>query len=103
MFLFNHGQMEKAGSWKLDSTYFVIVQVEERFSLNGYHRKNVGLNHLAFHAESRADVDSMLLKLRQRGVEILYSSMHPNADGDVYALYFEDPDRIKVEFVASIL
>ena len=66
-----------------------------------YHRGRVGLNHIAFHANSRQDVDEMTKKLENRGVKILYSERHPFAGGkDHYAVYFEDPDRIKVEFVA---
>jgi catechol 2,3-dioxygenase-like lactoylglutathione lyase family enzyme len=59
------------------------------------------LNHLAFHASSRDDVDRMSERLRERGVTILYPEQHPHAGGpDYYAVFFEDPDRIKVEFVA---
>lgn len=90
-------------SWKLDDTYFVIVEVEEKYKSAPYHRKNVGLNHLAFHAENAADVDRMTEALKEKGVTILYADKHPHAGGkDACAVYFEDPDRIKVEFVAKI-
>ena len=66
-----------------------------------YHRCGVGLNHLAFHAESRDEVDEMTEKLNHRGIKILYEDRRPFAGGeDYYAVFFEDPDRIKVEFVA---
>jgi catechol 2,3-dioxygenase-like lactoylglutathione lyase family enzyme len=67
-------------SWKLDATYFVIVQVENRFKDNTYHRKNIGLNHLAFHAENADDVASMAATLKGRGTTILYSD-HPIQEG----------------------
>jgi catechol 2,3-dioxygenase-like lactoylglutathione lyase family enzyme len=61
----------------------------------------VGLNHLAFHAASRQQVDEIARKLRGRGVTILYADKHSFAGGkDHYAVYFEDPDRMKVELVA---
>ncbi len=41
----------------------------------------------------------MTLKLKQRGANILYSDKHPLAGGS-YGVFFEDPDRIKVELVA---
>lgn len=92
---------EKGQSWKLGQTYMVFVQAEERFLDIPYHRCRVGLNHLAFHAESRAQVDEMTEMLRGRGVPILYEDRHPFAGGnDHYAVYFEDLDRIKVELVA---
>ena len=88
-------------SWKLEETYIVFVQAKERFMDAPYHRCRVGLNHLAFHADSSQQVDDMTKKLVQKGVKILYTDKHPFAGGEKhYAVYFEDPDRIKVELVA---
>lgn len=88
-------------SWKLGDTYIVFVQTEDRFLDTPYHRCRVGLNHLAFHASSRQHVDEMTNKLREKGINILYPKKHPFAGGDKhYAVYFEDPDRIKVELVS---
>lgn len=92
---------ESGQSWKVGDTYIVFVQAEERFLDFPYHRCRVGLNHLAFHADSRKHVDDMTEKLKNKGVPILYTNQHPFAGGDEhYAVYFEDPDRIKVELVA---
>lgn len=92
---------EQGKSWKLGETYLVFVQVEEKFLDIPYHRCRVGLNHLAFHAESRQQVDEMTKRLESRGVNILYKNQHPHAGGEEhYAVYFEDPDRMKVELVA---
>lgn len=92
---------ESGQSWKLDKTYIVFVQAEDRFLDIPYHRSRVGLNHLAFHASSRREVDDMTKKLKEMGITILYEKDHPFAGGnDHYAIYFEDPDRIKVELVA---
>lgn len=88
-------------SWKIENTYIVFVQAEERFLDVPYHRSRVGLNHLAFHASSREHVDSLTEKLKSRGVNMLYKDKHPFAGGEnYYAAFFEDPDRIKVELVA---
>jgi catechol 2,3-dioxygenase-like lactoylglutathione lyase family enzyme len=96
-------EWEKGQSWKLDGTYIVFVQAEERFQDIPYHRCRVGLNHLAFHAISRGHVDEVMNKLRSRGVKILYPDKHPFAGGkDYYAVFFEDPDRIKVELVSPV-
>jgi catechol 2,3-dioxygenase-like lactoylglutathione lyase family enzyme len=46
-------------------------------------------------------VDEMTRKLENRGVQILYKNKHPFTGGqNQYAVYFEVPDRIKVELVA---
>ncbi|MDR7076963.1 catechol 2,3-dioxygenase-like lactoylglutathione lyase family enzyme [Neobacillus niacini] len=88
-------------SWKHQETYLVFVQAEERFLDIPYHRSRVGLNHLAFHAKSKEQVDEFTKRLKGKGVKILYSDKHPYAGGtDYYAVFFEDPDRIKVELVA---
>lgn len=88
-------------SYILDKTYLVFVQVEARFSDADYHRCHVGLNHLAFDGGSQAFVDTITTKLETKGVTILYKDKHPYAGGkDYYAVFFEDPDRIKVEIVA---
>lgn len=94
-------QWEHGQSWKLGDTYIVFVQADETYLDIPYHRRRVGLNHLAFHAKSRQHVDEMTKKLKEKGVPILYMDKHPYAGGtDHYALYFEDPDRVKVELVA---
>ncbi|WP_392389016.1 VOC family protein [Gorillibacterium timonense] len=94
-------EWEEGRSWKLDDTYLVFVQAQEQHLGIPYHRSRVGLNHLAFHARSRDHVDEMTEKVRSRGMNVLYEDRHPYAGGDsYYALFFEDPDRIKVELVA---
>lgn len=95
---------EQGQSWKLGETYLVFVQTEERYLDIPYHRSRTGLNHLAFHARSRAHVDDITRRLEERNVRILYTDKHPYAGGeDYYAVFFEDPDRMKVELVAPAL
>jgi catechol 2,3-dioxygenase-like lactoylglutathione lyase family enzyme len=94
-------EWEQGQSWKLGETYIVFVQTEEKYLDIPYHRCGVGLNHLAFHAKSRQHVDEMTMKLKEKGITILYQDKHPYAGGEnYYAVFFEDPDRIKVELVA---
>jgi len=88
-------------SYRLGSTYIVFVQAERRFSGFEYNRCHPGLNHLAFHAASREQVDDVTRLLMKRGAHVLYQDRHPYAGGDgCYAVYFEDPDRMKVELDA---
>lgn len=79
----------------------MFVQASEKHLDIPYNRCRVGLNHLAFHAISRKQVDELTAKVRAKGMNVLYEDRHPYAGGkDYYALFFEDPDRIKVEVVA---
>jgi catechol 2,3-dioxygenase-like lactoylglutathione lyase family enzyme len=62
-----------------------------------------GLHHVAFHAASRDDVDRLYRLLLEMGATIL----DPPADyaqyGKVYyALFFADPDGLKLEFVYMV-
>lgn len=83
-------------------TYIVFVQALTKHMDIPYHRCRVGLNHVAFHAGSKENVDYFADQFRKRNVTILYEDCHPYAGGvDHYAVYFEDPDRIKVELVAD--
>ncbi|WP_435176257.1 VOC family protein [Halorussus sp. AFM4] len=79
----------------------MIVRAPDEYADEEFHRRHPGLNHLAFHAESRSHVDGMTEQLRERGVAILSEDDHPFAGGpDHYAVYFEAPERVKVELVA---
>ena len=88
-------------SYLKDSSYLVFVQTEAKYLQPEYHRCRTGLNHLAFWAKSRAQIDEITRQLKEQGAVILYPERHPYAGGEgYYALFFEDPDRIKVELVA---
>lgn len=89
-------------SYRQQGTYVVFVQTEARFLAAGYHRKSAGLNHIAFHAATTLQVDGIAEKMQQSGVRILYQDRHPYAGGNgTYAVFMEDPDRLKVEIIAS--
>ena len=90
-------------SFRFRDTYLVFVQAESKYLAAKYHRKQVGLNHLAFHARSKDEIDRLANLIRDRGLKILYEDRHPHAGGkNNYAVFFEDPDRIKVEVVAPM-
>lgn len=78
--------------------YVTLVQTRGEHVARGFHRRGIGLNHLAFAAPSRRDVDAFHEWLAAEGISILYGGpldMEP----DRYAVFFEDPDRLKVEYV----
>lgn len=87
--------------WRSASVYITLVQAEREHLPAGFHRKRVGVNHIAFPAQSRKAVDSLHAWLQDRKVSVLYggpmemgSASEPN-----YAVFFEDPDRLKLEYV----
>lgn len=79
----------------------VLCPTEEKYQTFGYHRKRTGLNHLAFYAASREMVDEVYENvLKVNGIPCLYEGK-PFGDQGYYAVFFEDPDRIKLEIVFS--
>ena len=68
----------------------------------GFHRKRTGLNHLAFRVARREEVDRFADEfLRPRGIATLYGTPRefPEYSPGYYAVFFEDPDRVKLEVV----
>ena len=68
----------------------------------GFHRKRAGLNHLAFRVDRREDVDRFQVEfLVSRGLGTLYGTPRefPEYRPGYYAVFFEDPDRLKLEVV----
>jgi glyoxylase I family protein len=75
------------------------VGLRESQTPNGVDRYRVGLHHLAFRAESRAVVDECAVWLREREAEIESGpEEYPYSPG-YYAVFFADPDGIKLEIV----
>jgi catechol 2,3-dioxygenase-like lactoylglutathione lyase family enzyme len=63
-------------------------------------RFSPGLHHLAFTAQSREAVDALHRELVAMGITILDPpSEYPEYAPGYYALFFADPDGIKLEFV----
>jgi catechol 2,3-dioxygenase-like lactoylglutathione lyase family enzyme len=81
--------------------YLCLLQAPAEHLAAGFHRKRVGLNHLAFKAKSREQVDELRKWVRESGYTLLYDDRYPYATAPgYYALYCEDPDRMKLEVVA---
>ncbi|MCC7429599.1 VOC family protein [bacterium] len=91
---------ESGFSFIFDGTYLVFVQTEKEFLEPKFHRKRTGLNHLAFFVNTQKEVDELKTLLEQKEVKILYQNQRFFGE-NYYALFFEDPNRIKVEVVAK--
>lgn len=58
-----------------------------------------GLHHLAFHADNRPDVDAFYDFLRDIGATVLDPPAEYGYTPGYYAVFFADPDGIKLEVV----
>jgi catechol 2,3-dioxygenase-like lactoylglutathione lyase family enzyme len=82
------------------TTDFWIIQTEDDFLHNKFHRKNTGINHVCFRLGSKEEVDEFCKEfLEKRRIATLYGTpkAFPEYTPDYYAVFFEDPDGIKIE------
>jgi catechol 2,3-dioxygenase-like lactoylglutathione lyase family enzyme len=65
-----------------------------------FDRYRVGLHHLAFRVARRDDVDRFHAFLVREGLPVLDApAAYPEYGDDYYAVFFPDPDGIKLELV----
>jgi catechol 2,3-dioxygenase-like lactoylglutathione lyase family enzyme len=88
-------------SWRLAETYLVIEQSPD-ISAAEHDRLRPGLNHLAFHAGDRREVDALTASAAAHGWALLFADEHPYAGGeDHYAAYLVNSDGYEVELIAD--
>ena len=75
------------------------VGLREAQSDQRHDRYAIGLHHLAFEADSRAEVDELADWVRSQAVEIESDPQEYAYMPGYYAFFFYDPDGIKLEIV----
>jgi glyoxylase I family protein len=76
------------------------VAIRQARSGRRHDRYACGLHHLAWVADSRADVDRLHELLVEIGATVLDPpAVYPQYRAGYYALFFADPDGLKLEFV----
>jgi catechol 2,3-dioxygenase-like lactoylglutathione lyase family enzyme len=80
---------------------FAITSPRKSFTGDTINRRKPGaLHHLAFRAESRAEVDRLHSELMEIGATIVSKpKLYPEYGPDYYALFFKDLEGIKYEIV----
>jgi catechol 2,3-dioxygenase-like lactoylglutathione lyase family enzyme len=92
-----HGQ-----AWELGSLY-VVVESGPDVAPGRHERRRAGLNHLAFHGGSRAEVDALVDSCAEGGWTLMFTDAHPYAGGPThYAAYLESGEGFEVELVATV-
>lgn len=87
--------------WQGADSYIVIEAGPDVLDTD-HERRRPGLNHLAFHAGSRADVDLLTRRAASHGWTLLFADRHPHAGGQGhYAAYLENSEGFEVELVAE--
>ena len=77
-----------------------IKSAEGDSAARAHNRYAPGLHHLAWSAESRDDVDRLYAVLLEIGATVLDApAAYPQYGPTYYAVFFADPDGLKLEFV----
>ena len=92
----------RAAGFSNGTTDLWLMATGARHAERGFHRKRAGINHVAFMVDGRSDVDRFRDEfLAPRRIEPLYGTPRefPEYRPGYYAVFFEDPDRLKLEVV----
>lgn len=86
-----------------DGPFLCITATKDAYINAGYHRRHTGLSHLALRLPSRELVSALVPEfLQPRGIEPLYGGPKDyDYTPGYFALYFEDPSRLKIEVMTS--
>ena len=94
-FKLKHEYDDMAG-WSNGKTLFWIAAADAEGRRHKYRKGDIGFHHYAFEMASRKDVDALGAFLEDNGVNIV----DPPGEyygRDYYAVYFTDPDGMKLE------
>lgn len=77
--------------------YIGLVNQRNAYKNEKLSRRKAGaLHHLAFHADSPAEVDSLYSKIREIPAQIIHAPQYyPEYCPDYYALFFKDSEGIE--------
>lgn len=81
--------------WTNGNTRYWIGQADDQGRKHKHRIGEVGLHHYAFQLRSRKDVDELEDYLKQRGIRIVDPA--DEYYDDYYAVFFLDPDGLKLE------
>jgi len=85
--------------WYLSGPGTAIGLRQAQSDSDPYDRYRIGLHHLAFEADSRNEVDERAEWLRTQDVELESEPQEYTYIPGYYAVFFYDPDGLKLEIV----
>jgi catechol 2,3-dioxygenase-like lactoylglutathione lyase family enzyme len=84
--------------WYGEAGSYWVKQADPRLG-DGFSKDRVGLCEIAFRARSRAQVDALAAALAGEGYAVLHPPREYDYTPGYYAVFFTDPDGIKLELV----
>jgi catechol 2,3-dioxygenase-like lactoylglutathione lyase family enzyme len=94
-FKLKHDYADMAG-WSNGKTLFWIASADEQGRQHRYRKGDIGFHHYAFELSSRNDVDALGTFLKDNDMNVVDPPGQYYAR-DYYAVYFTDPDGMKLE------
>lgn len=85
--------------WSAESGSFWIKKADARFASDTFSKDRVGLCEIAFRGESRAQIDALAKEIEAHGGRILDPPREYDYTPGYYAVFFSDPDNLKLEVV----
>ena len=85
-----------AAGWSNGKTLFWIAAADAQGKRRKYRKGDIGFHHYAFELSSRKDVDALGAFLEQHGMNVV-DPPGEYYDRSYYAVYFTDPDGMKLE------
>lgn len=84
--------------WTNGKTRYIIKSVLPRYKKLKHEKGMVGFHHYAFELSTKKDVDELYKFLVKNKVKILDPpKFYPEYGGPYYAVFFKDPDGLKLE------
>jgi catechol 2,3-dioxygenase-like lactoylglutathione lyase family enzyme len=90
---------ERGTGWFGAAGSFWVKAAAPRFAADVFHKDRVGLCEVAFRAGSRADVDGLAAGVEDAGGRLLDPPREYAYVPGYYAVFFADPDGLKLELV----
>jgi catechol 2,3-dioxygenase-like lactoylglutathione lyase family enzyme len=87
---------EDMAGWSNGKTLFWIAAADSQGKRHKYRKGDIGFHHYAFELSSRNDVDRLGAFLEQNEMTVIDPPGEYYGD-DYYAVYFTDPDGMKLE------
>jgi len=86
-----------AAGWSNRKTLFWIAAADAKGKKHKHRKGDIGFHHYAFELSSRKDVDDLGAFLVDHDMTIIDPPGEYNGDKNYYAVFFTDPDGMKLE------
>jgi catechol 2,3-dioxygenase-like lactoylglutathione lyase family enzyme len=83
--------------WSNRKTLFWIAAADAQGRKRKHRKGDIGFHHYAFELASRQDVDDLGAFLAKHGMIVVDPPGEYNGDKNYYAVFFTDPDGMKLE------